>query len=197
MNYPFTDADWLRQALPKTNLYRRVSVGLLTLGHLRTAEALGVGFVAGREASVMDWGLLLSIAQFDWRKALKRCSKPNFWWIWRRDRNTPRTAEEIDACVKWLRGQNYYPTRTLVTASEQESIDAKSQFSVNRASTALERLALTVCRIAGWQSMTICDCVWDVPMLTATHLIVTNNELDGAYHVPYDMIRKALNNGEG
>lgn len=196
MNYPFTDADWLRDALPKTNLYRRVSVGLLTLGHLRTAEALGVGFIAGREASTLDWGLLISIAQNDWRKALKRGSNPNLWWIWRRDRNTPRTVEEVKACAKWLREQNYYPARTLVTASEQESIDTSSQLAVNRASTALERLALLVCRIAGWQSITGYDCVWDIPMITATHLVVAYNELDGAYHIPYEMIRRATN-GEG
>jgi hypothetical protein len=33
-------------------------------------------------------------------------------------------------------------------------------------------------------------------MITATHLVVAHNELDGAYHIPYEMIRRALN-GEG
>jgi hypothetical protein len=51
MNYPFTDAEWLREALPKTTLYRRVSVGLLTLGHLRTAEAVGVRLLTSAETA--------------------------------------------------------------------------------------------------------------------------------------------------
>lgn len=193
MNYPFTDADWLREALPKTTLYRRVKVGLLTLGHIRTAEALGVGFIAGREASALDWGLLIAIAQHDWRESLKRGSKPSIWWLWRRDRNTPRTLDELKACTRWLREQDYFPARTLVSASERESIETSAQLAVNRASTALQRLALTICRIDGWQTMTGCDCVWDVPMVTATHLIVANNELEGAHHVPYEMVRRAIN----
>lgn len=196
MNYPFSDADWFAQDLPTTKLYRRVSVGLLTLGHLRTAEAVGVGFIAGRKASALDWGLLITIAQMDWRKARKRASRPSLLWALRRDYNTPRDLDELKACSSWFRAQNYFPARTLQSSSELESQKQASALAMNRASSAIERLALSITRINGWEVLSGYRSVWDLPMITATHLLVANSEIDGAYHVPFDMIKEALQNGK-
>ena len=195
MNYPFANADWYAKHLPQTRLYRKVSVGLLTLGHLRTAEALGVGFLCGADWDAVDWGLLISVAQSNWRKAVKRSAKPNAFWILRRDRNAPRNADELDACIKWFKKQNYFPTRTLLKSEETERLQELSQLSKNRASSDIERLAMAVCRVKGWQTLTNCDCVWDVPMVSATHVLVANAELEGAYHIPYDLIKMAVTNG--
>lgn len=193
MNYPFTDADWFAKDLPKTTLYRRVSVGLLTLGHLRTAEAIGVCLLTGGEVSAMDWGLLLTIAQMDWRKARKRAAKPSLFWALRRDRNTPRNEEEWMACLKWWRAQNYFPARTLVSSDEADSMAEFSQLAKNRAATPIERLAMSVTRVHGWQTLSGAASVWDIPMATATHILISNNELDGAFYVPYDLVRMAKN----
>jgi hypothetical protein len=194
MNYPFTDAEWLREALPKTTLYRRVSVGLLTLGHLRTAEAVGVRLLTSAEtAEKADFGLLVSICQCDWRKSLKTASKAGFWWRYRRELNTPRNSDELKSCVRWWKSQNYFPARTLLNSEESAKMNELSQKSVNRASSIVERLAMSVCKIDGWQTLTNCNSIWDVPMVAATHLLVAKAELEGAYHIPYDLIRSAKN----
>lgn len=195
MDYPFTRADWFKEALPKTRLYRRVKAGLLTLGHLRTAEALSIGFLVGQETSSIDWGLLISLSQMDWRKGLKKASKPNFFWALRRDRNAPRDIAEYRSCVNWWKSQNYYPTRMHLKPEDKAHTEELNQLAVNRASSKIERLALSVTKIQGWQSVTGCDCIWDVPMITATHLLVAHSEIDGIYHIPYDLIRMAKKNG--
>lgn len=193
MNYPFTRADWFAKALPKTRLYRKVRTGILTLGHLRTAEALEIGFFVGLETSPLDWGILISLSQMHWKKGLKKASKPGFFWALRRDRNRPRNVEEYKACIEWWKSQNYYPSRMHIKAEEKAHIEELNQLAVNRASSSVERLALSVTKIQGWQSLTGYDCIWDVPMITATHLLVAHSELDGIYHIPYDLIRMAKN----
>lgn len=189
MNYPFANADWLVESLPKTNLYRRVKAGLLTLGHLRTAEALNLPILTGGEASFRHWGLLISLSQMDWRKGLKTASKCGLLWLLRRDRNAPRNYAELKACFEWWKKQNYFPTR--IRANGEKPAPA----SENLASSTMERLALAVARVEGWQALTGVQSVWDLPMITATHLLVASAEMDGAHHVPYDLIKEALGNG--
>ena len=194
MNYPFVDAEWLREALPETTLYRRVTVGLLTLGHLRTAEAVGVRLLNNAEtADKTDFGLLVSISQTNWRKSLKTASKAGFWWRYLREYNTPRNVQELNACIAWWKAQNYFPARTLLKSEEMDAMAERSQKSANRASSIIERLAMSICQIEGWQTLSRCESVWDIPMVTATHLLVAHHELDGAYHIPYDLIRMAKN----
>lgn len=190
MNYPFANADWFSQALPRTSLYRRVRAGLLTLGHLRTAEALNLPVVTGGNALAMHWGLLISISQSDWRKARLRASKCGLLWLLRRDYNAPRNYAELKACFDWWKSQNYFPTR-IKEASEQSTPPA-----INRASTTIERLALSVAQVDGWQAVSGFNSVWDIPMVTATHLLVAKAEMDGASHIPYDLIKEALSNGK-
>lgn len=187
MNYPFADADWLAEALPQTRLYRKVKAGLLSLGHLRTAEALNLPILTGGESDPRHWGLLVSIAQMDWRKSLKMASKCGLLWLLRRDYNTPRNYAELKCCYEWWKKQNYFPTRIRMQGEKAATP------SVNLASSTMERLALSVARVEGWQALTGFDSVWDLPMVTATHLIVAHAEMDGASHIPYDLIKEALN----
>lgn len=190
MNYPFANADWFSQALPRTSLYRRVRAGLLTLGHLRTAEALNLPVLTGGSATAMHWGLLISISQMDWRKARLRASKCNLLWLLRRDYNAPRNYAELKACFEWWKSQNYFPTRI------KEANEQTAPKTFNRASTTIERLALSVANVDGWQTVTDCDSVWDIPMITATHLLVAKAEMEGASHIPYDLIKEALGDGK-
>lgn len=196
MNYPFASADWFHESLPKTRLYRRVKASFLTLGHLRTAEALNVAIITGDKAQLVDWGLLITISQYDWRVARKKASKPNFWWIYKRDKNTPRTSYELQKAINWLKSQNYHPTRMWLKAEDKAFSDSQQAFACNRASSAIERLAVLAVSVPSWQTILGVDCIWDAPMIAVTHMLVANAELNGAYHVPYNLIREALNNGK-
>lgn len=78
---------------------------------------------------------------------------------------------------------------------QEDEKQLRAQAGQNRASSTIERLALSVSRVEGWQAVSGASSIWDVPMVTATHLLVANAEMDGAHHIPFDLIQEALKNG--
>ena len=194
MLYPFAKTDLLPRRLLKTRLYRRVTAWPLTIGHLRVAELLENRLAApdSPPPELLDFGQLIALTAYDWRKALRLAERAALRFLWRRDRATPRTVAEVEAAVKWLNAQRYWPARTAVPDYEQKAqATAKALASAHAASPA-QRLALTLAAIPGALQILNIRNPLDATLPQATHIIVAHMENQGAHHASQALVAEAL-----
>lgn len=194
MLYPFAKTDLLPRRLLRTRLYRRINAWPITIGHLRVAELLENRLAApdSPPPELLDFGQLIALTAYDWRTALRLIRRPALRFLWRRDRSTPRTVAEVEAAVKWLNAQRYWPARTAVPDYEQKAQAAASALASSHAASPAQRLALTLAAIPGALAILGIRNPLDATLPQATHLVVAHMENQGAHHVSQSLIADAL-----
>lgn len=188
MFYSSVKTDWLSPRLARTRLPRGWA-GLLTLGHLRTLEVLENRLLAtSGTLAPFDLGQVVAASRLPWRIFRARAQRASPLLRVSVARCQPKTNAEAAAILDWWQEQNWTPPRAHQRAEETKAAELAKAHTIDHAATPVERLAVAVCAIPGWQSLLRVRDVWDAPLIAANHLLMAASENEGAYHFSADLV---------